>query len=427
MKTADKIRKIYIFLLLGIYPIFPGFHGYENISFEKTVFLFICTFALFLALVISPDRRDFLRKAGSSEIAVFAFALTAILSFLRSDIDSRKLLIGQNYDGLFMLLLFALIFFLLSGGSFNKNEIVGLLFVSSLSVSLVCILQILGFNPLRLYPDGASFAGRGTEYSGVYLGTFGNQNLLSAYFSLLSPLFIWEILYSKSTKRLWLILPLTLFLYINISIRQSAYLISFFICLLLACLLRIVGGRRTVYVAVGFFAILLSFFVFFYFISPKNETLFELHEILNGRASLNFGSKRLRIWAETLEIFKSRPLSGHGPASLPYLFTTNFKRFVPETGTLLISYLNSAHNEFFSHLAQLGVLGLAAYIFFIASVFRTPKPLGDKGFTLSAAGYLIYSFFGNLGGTVTPLFYIVTALASSKETEKTERELNEIA
>lgn len=62
MKTADKIRKIYIFSLLGIYPIYPGFHGYENISQEKIIFLTVCSFVLFAALLISPDRKDFLKK-----------------------------------------------------------------------------------------------------------------------------------------------------------------------------------------------------------------------------------------------------------------------------------------------------------------------------------------------------------------------------
>lgn len=429
MKTADKIRKIYIFLLLGIYPIYPGFHGYENISREKIIFLAVCSFALFAALLISPDRKDFLKKADSAEIAIFIFALTAVFSFLFSRLDRWKLIIGQNYDGLFMLLLFVLIFFLLSGGRYKKKDILGVLFISSLLLSLICIFQILGFNPLRLYPEGAMLSGRGVDYSGVYLGTFGNQNLLSACFSLLSPLFIWEILFSKDIKRLWLILPIGMFLYISVSLRQSAYLISFCLCLLLASILRAVGGRRAAYVAVGFFAALLLFFAFIYFIRPKNETLFELHEILNGRLSRNFGSKRLIIWAETLEIFKSRPLLGHGPASLPHLFTTRFERFVPETGTLLVSYLNSAHNEFLSHLAQLGILGLSAYIFFIITVLKKVSFGSDTGFALSAAGYLIYSFFGNLGGAVTPLFYIIMALASAmaKEEDKIEHEQKQIA
>lgn len=417
MKTADKMRRIYIFFALGIYPIFPGFHGYENISREKIIFLAVCSFTLLIALVMSPDRKDFLKKAGFAEIAIFIFALTAILSFLCSRLDRWKLIIGQNYDGLFMILLFTLIFLLLSGRSYKKKEIIGVLLISSSLVSIICILQILGFDPFGLYPAGASLSGHGIDYSGVYLGTFGNQNLLSAYFSLLSPLFIYELLFSKNKKRFWLFLPVAIFIYISIKLRQSAYLISFCLCLLLIVIMRALGGRRAMHVAVGFIAALLLFIVLAYFIKPKNETLFELHEILHGRVSKTFGSKRLMIWAETVQIFKRSPITGHGPASLPYLFTTIFKRFVPETGTLLISYLNSAHNEFLSHLAQLGVLGLSAYIFFIAVVFKKAKHEGYAGFIMAATGYLIYSFFGNLGGTVTPLFYIIMAIASA-ETDK---------
>ncbi len=413
MKTADKIRRIYIIFALGIYPIFPGFHGYENISREKIIFLAACSFALLIALALSPDRKDFLKKAGFAEISIFIFAFTAIISFLCSNLDRWKLIIGQNYDGLFMILLFTLIFLLLSKGSYKKKEIIGVLLISSSLVSLICILQILAFNPLGLYPAGASLSGHGIDYSGVYLGTFGNQNLLSAYFSLLSPLFIYELLFSKNKKRFWLFLPVAMFLFISIKLRQSAYLISFCLCLLLTVIMRALGGRRTLYATVGFITALLLFFALVYFIKPKNETLFELHEILHGRVSKTFGSKRLMIWAETVQIFKRSPITGHGPASLPYLFTTIFKRFVPETGTLLISYLNSAHNEFLSHLAQLGALGLSAYILFISAVFKKAKHEAYAGFIMAATGYLIYSFFGNLGGTVMPMFYIIMALASA--------------
>lgn len=417
MKTADKIREIYLFLVLGIYPIFPGFHGYENISREKIIFLALCSLTLFAALIISPDRKDFLKKANFAQIAAFIFALAAIISFLFSDIERQKLLIGQNYDGLLMLLLFSLIFILLSAGRYNIKKTVEILFISSIFVSAVCVLQISGFNPLKLYPDGTDLSGRGIYYSGVYMGTFGNQNILSAYFSLISPVFIYELLFSESGKRYRLLLPLFMFLYISIKIRQSAYLISFSLCLVIIGLIRI-SGRRGAYAAIGFFASLLLFSLLIYFIKPKNETLFELHEILNGRASETFGSKRLMIWAETIQIFKRKPAFGQGPASLPYLFKTSFKRYVPETGTLLISYLNSAHNEFFSHLAQLGILGFSAYIIFIAAAFKRARGGDGEGFRFAAIGYLIYSFFGNLGVTVTPLFYIVTAIASAEANRK---------
>lgn len=422
MKTADKIRKIYLISILGIYPLFPGLHGYEDISREKIVFFVLCSLALFIALAVSRDRKDFLSRAGLSEIAAFIFAAAAALSFLFSRIEREKLLLGQNYDGLILILLFVLVFFALSGGIYKREDIVMILFVSSLLAALVCVLQLMGLNPLRLYPEGARLSGRGKDYSGVYLGTFGNQNLLSAYFSLLAPFFIWEIIFSKNPRRFWLFVPAALFVFISVRLRQSAFLISFSVCLLLALLIRVAGGRRAGYIIAGFLLALLAFFGIVYFINPENETLFELHEILHGRTSAQFGSKRLMIWAETLEIFKKRPIAGHGPASLPYLFTLSFKRFVPETGTVLISYLNSAHNEFLSHLAQLGVLGLSAHIFFIAAVLKGVKYGPDTGLALAAAGYLFYSFFGNLGGAVTPLFYIFMALAaaSSKEENKLE-------
>lgn len=77
-------------------------------------------------------------------------------------------------------------------------------------MSLCCLLslwQLAGGNPLGLYPNGLSYSDAGTAYSGAYLGTIGNTDLLAAVMCVAVPAFFYG---AWKLRRHWLLVPLAL-------------------------------------------------------------------------------------------------------------------------------------------------------------------------------------------------------------------------
>lgn len=67
--------------------------------------------------------------------------------------------------------------------------------------------QLAGGNPLGLYPKGLAYSDAGTAYSGAYLGTIGNTDLLAAVMCVAVPAFFYG---AWKLRRCWLLVPLTL-------------------------------------------------------------------------------------------------------------------------------------------------------------------------------------------------------------------------
>lgn len=129
---------------------------------------------------------------------------------------------------------------------------------------------------------------------------------------------------------------------------------------------------------------------------------------------------RLELWSVAVKMAQGRPICGIGPGNYGRYFTD------PEYATdsqqkLFQSYQLSAeidaHNAFFTNLAEMGLIGMAAFLFFwtilvyrIVSVLTSIHP--DRNSVLSIAWGLGMSFFGFFiadvfGGHV---FWLLTGL-----------------
>lgn len=93
-------------------------------------------------------------------------------------------------------------------------------------MSLCCLLslwQLAGGNPLGLYPNGLSYSDAGTAYSGAYLGTIGNADLLAAVMCVAVPAFFYG---AWKLRRHWLLVPLALCVTVSIWMDVSAGLLG---------------------------------------------------------------------------------------------------------------------------------------------------------------------------------------------------------
>jgi len=240
-----RITTIYISIMLLIFPLFPGFSGYANITFSKYAFFLIFT-GLWLAalLCLSLGRKSKMPKLGTQHYAAIAFGLICLLSWLFSPHRSESLIGAGRYDGLVTQLLYVCIFLGVSlFGEVRKSHFV-CLGVSALLCSTIGVVQLFNIDILSLFPGDYSHYDGGIRYSGAFLGTMGNTNVLSAYYCLALPmLFVLPMLWKS--RLAWLSLaPLCLSLFVMIRAGVSGGFVGLGFGVLAASPLLISSLRR---------------------------------------------------------------------------------------------------------------------------------------------------------------------------------------
>lgn len=421
----EQACHLYIITMLLVFPLFPGFSGYLNITASKFVFFAAATLLWLLALaVIGLRRHEALPRPGAAGIAALAGIAAVLLSWLCSPNRAEGLLGAGRYDGLLTVLAYFLIFLAVSAYA-RPRLIYARVFALSVSLcAALALLQLAGLNPLRLFPTNLCYYDSGVAYSGAYLGTIGNTNILDAVLCLALPvffalfvccgkyIFLPPLLLSVpvlckaggdgAMLALGLCVPVLFPLLLTESVRirrclqgcvlvlltlaaalgwqpspASPLLFSFssvsawlcgaaVLCLAAAFLplpARVSLQARTLRRCFALFSLALLLGAAVYVLTSRagSGTVYELRQLLRGQAEDSFGSSRLRIWRGCLALVKERPLLGGGPGTLPLRLNIEFSRYVPETGVTLRSFADNAHNVYLGVLTDAGVLGCAAY------------------------------------------------------------------
>lgn len=225
---------IYITTMFLIFPLFVGFSGYEKLTVSKFLFFAIATALWILALLaLSIFGRRKGEKPGLHHIFALCFIGIVCISALLSPYGSRVLLGAGRYDGLVSQLLYACIFLGVSMfGRLEKHHMAAL----GLSVSLCCavaVFQLFDINILGLFPGDYSYYDKGIRYSGEFLGTMGNTNVLSEFMCLAIPLFFILPVLSRDRRALWGLVPLFLAVFVMIRANVAGGLVALGGCALL--------------------------------------------------------------------------------------------------------------------------------------------------------------------------------------------------
>lgn len=195
--------------MLLIFPLFPGFSGYSNITFSKYAFFIGCT-GLWLAalLLLSAAKRAALPRLRPQHWAALSFGIICIISWALSPYRSESLIGAGRYDGLVTQLLYVCIFLGVSFfGSVEKRHFV-CLGVSLGVCSAVSVVQLFNIDIFGLFPGDYSHYDAGIRYSGAFLGTMGNTNVLSAWYCLAVPVLFALIVVWKSPAAWLALIPL---------------------------------------------------------------------------------------------------------------------------------------------------------------------------------------------------------------------------
>ena len=233
--SREGLTDAYVFVMLLAFPLFTGFRGYAAITVSKFLFFAIATALWLLALaVLSAKNRPPRRLLTAAQACALAFMGVCCLSAALSPYRAECLLGAGRYDGLVTLLLCALIF--LGTSSFGTlRPCHTLAFAASCTICcLVAALQLLGLDPLWLYPGELNYYDSHILFSGEFLGTVGNVNMLSALFTLSIPLFFSLTVLARDKHTPLYNIPLFLSTLILIASKVSGGTLAVCLCALCA-------------------------------------------------------------------------------------------------------------------------------------------------------------------------------------------------
>lgn len=401
------ITDIYLHLMITLFPLFFTTAGYTNISFAKFSFFYITTLIYIITTVAVAIIKKYKPGFKKVHFCVFAYAIITTISAILSEHFTKTLIGVSRREGLCTILLYCAVFVCVSlFGRIHKSHVYSLIGANTL-FGTVCILQLLGYNPFGLYPNGLNFYDGGVRYSGSYIGTIGNADLVGAYFCIVIPM-LFFILFNKSIKwRFITVIPLGLLLFTVFKISVTACSLGLASALVFTIPMLFKFKKRSVII---YSSIILSVgiatLIILRFVDVNGGFLHEVHEILNGNISPEFGSNRIRIWKDVLSVIHESVIIGKGPDTMLLEDFERFSTYYPELGKTLTTAIDVAHNEYLNVLYHQGILGLISYLGIIfLTLIKKPSAL-----TVAALAYSVQAFFGISMCLTAPYFWIVIAL-----------------
>ena len=198
---------IYISIMLLLFPLFTGFSGYGNITFSKYLFFIIAT-SLWLcaAVILSIIKKSPHPALTLPQYAAMVFALCCIISYVLSSYKAESLIGAGRYEGLITQLIYALIIIGVSLWGKAKTHHIICLALSTAVCSIIGIVQLFNIDIFKLFLGTYNHYDSTYKYSGAFLGTMGNTNVLSAFYCLALPtLFVYPIMSRRRTSFLTLL------------------------------------------------------------------------------------------------------------------------------------------------------------------------------------------------------------------------------
>ena len=340
------------------------------------------------------------------------------------------------------LLLYGLIF--LGVSSYARPKL-GYAAALAFSVGICCIVsifQLLGHNPLGLFPSGLGYFDHGIKYSAQFLGNIGNVDVFGALLCLAVPLFYGIYVCSGDKRAAWFLVPGILGTFISIESGVTAVKLGLAVSLIVSLIVLIKKNRLKrlgIVLLAAALAVALAICVNF---TPdgvvfgkaeasqsasaaaetsadnQKSTSYEIGQMLCGHFEDSYGSGRIGIWRQLLAVYPERPVIGGGPGTVADRVEIDYSRYVEETGKTLHTVVDNAHNEYLGYLMDEGAAGFTAYFAMVVLTFiRWIKRRNevDAAVGCGMTAYWVQSFFGIGLCLVLPVIWLVWGLMWSSE------------
>ncbi len=428
---SHTITDIYIGIMIFAYLLYPGFKGYSGITEQKTIiyycltipYIALCTF-FSLNSIRSDSTHTSIRHLNAVQKMMLLYLLMTLVSAILSEFKENAFFGGARCEGFFTIALYVLSFVLISSNYIPKKWHL-ILFGISISLSaLLSVIQFLGKNPLRLYPTGMNYYDAGKLYSGEFLGTIGNVDLLGSVLALAIALFFAALLISDNKNKYFTLIPLSLSLIILLKSFVAGGIVGALggIIISIPCLCN---NKKTKIILwfVLIIIIIIGLIVVYFYGDKIGGFIKEASEIMHGNVDDDFGSGRIYIWRNVIKLFPQKPLFGGGPETLVLRTDAFFERFDENLNVLIHSSIDTAHNEYLNFLVNQGVFALLFYCFALFFVIKEYIIKASSNPTLAIWGtgciaYMISAFFGISVPISAPFFWIALAISASTISSK---------
>lgn len=354
--------------------------------------------------------RGYDRIGAVTRTAAVIYIILTLISALCSDYFPETMFGSGRHEGTLTIAIYGLTFIFVSR-HYRPHLLHAAVFGASvIAFDIISLLQAAGMNPFGLYPDGLSWADRNVKYSGEFIGTIGNADLVSAFLCVAIPLTavvgghlvfgslvegsravpvtildeVGEIEKNINKKRVNKKLSIStgiicltaaaLSLVLLAVIKVTAGLLAMaFVCLIAAPVAAYIflDSQKRKMIAAYLAALVLTGCAagaFIYAETSLPGTAGELHEIMHGNIDDSFGTSRIYIYRNILERVPSHLLLGTGPDTIGHMDIEPFQRYNAERGVMVTARIDTAHNEFLNVLACQGIAALCAYVAFTLGV-----------------------------------------------------------
>lgn len=354
--------------------------------------------------------RGYDRIGALTRATVVIYIILTLISALCSDYFPETIFGSGRHEGTLTIAIYGLTFIFVSR-HYRPHLLHAAVFGASvIAFDIISLLQAAGMNPFGLYPDGLSWADRNVKYSGEFIGTIGNADLVSAFLCVAIPLTavvgghlvfgslvegsravpvsildeVGEIEKNINKKRVNKKLSIStgiicltaaaLSLVLLAVIKVTAGLLAMaFIGLIAAPVAAYIflDSKKRKMIAAYLAALVLAGCAagaFIYSETSLPGTAGELHEVMHGNIDDSFGTSRIYIYRNILERVPSHLLLGTGPDTIGHMDIEPFQRYDAERGVMVTARIDTAHNEFLNVLACQGIAALCAYVAFALGV-----------------------------------------------------------
>jgi len=371
ISLLSKIIEWGLILLAFLLPVFFLPITIETFEFPKQVFLtffvFILVFIWIIKMILEKSVK-ILHSPLTMPVLFFlgAFALSTVFSIHR--LSSIYGSYPRLHGGLVSILVYLLLFFLVSTNVKEKKNIGRLIFSVCLSGFLVSLIGILNFFDIYLLPS--FFKNRFITPAGLASGT-------SVFLVLIFPILALYFFLKENliTKILAGLAGLSFIIYI-ILISQLAAIVSVFLAIFLIILFSRHQFSITTAIKIG-----ITCLVIILLLVVNNMGTIRSHvPLLKNKPIQNDLTINLdTAWTITASGFKSFKILilGSGPST--YLFDfTSFKPLEFNRTNLWNIRFDKSYNEYFQLISTIGLLGLAAFFYLLVMIGKIAKEVLSK-------------------------------------------------
>ena len=229
-----KLSYVFIVLMLTVFLFWFNSSGYGGITEAKlTMFNTICGGYVILTLILIPaslatevvskqELKAYIRESTWVQRLLLIFLLLTVVSALLSPYRSETWVGTSRYEGVRSIALYVFTAVFLSSFGRVKPWMAYLLGASVLGFSVISIVQLYGGNPFGLYPGDLNYFGAGVDYSGAYLGTIGNTDLVAGFLCVATTLLWVSVVRMKGKWRFTLLIPTVAALFVLLKMSVMA-------------------------------------------------------------------------------------------------------------------------------------------------------------------------------------------------------------